>query len=131
MAKNIIQPAVGRPLDTIRALVTYPTTVAATPVPAAGDPVAVGLIPGIAETNPDTDSPYLTTVRIGPCIAEIPVLGDDGAGSIVVVGDKLWIGSTGVVSKLNTGKAFGVAYGAAQGANSLNPTRTGNLVSSG
>lgn len=132
MAKNIVGPAIGKPLETIKALVTYPTTVAATPVPASGDPVLVCGIPGVAETAPDLASPYFTTCNVKKgSIVEVPVLGDDGAGSAVAAGNILYIGSTGIVSKLNTGVRFGIAYRSKQNPSTGGFTGTGTLVLSG
>jgi hypothetical protein len=101
-------------------------------LPDVGDPCAFGPICGVAVGVPDTVTPYYTVVDTN-CIAEIPVLGDNGGGSAVAAGDQLYIGSTGVVSKLvSGGKIFGVAFGEAIGNGSLAPVRTGTtLVASG
>jgi hypothetical protein len=126
MAKNIIM-SYG---PIIALSVTKPVTNVNTPVPISGQPCVAVDVPGIAETTVDAVT-GLTPLNTN-CIADVEVVGTDSNGnSAVAEGDLLYISTAGVVSKDNTGKKFGKAFGAQQGVNTLTVTRTGTLVSSG
>lgn len=130
MAKNIIMGELGKRVPNVAMSVTSPTTDGPNGVPASGAPCAAGSIPGIAEGVVDPTS--LLTVLNHDCIAEIPVVGANGGGNVAVsAGDLLYISAAGVVNKVTTGVKFGTAFAKAQGSNTLNPTRTGQLVASG
>lgn len=128
MAKNIIMGELGRRVPNVAMAVTSPTTT--TLVPVSGAPCAAGRIPGVAEANVDPVTGL--TVLNHDCVAEHPVVGVNGAGNVAVsAGDLLYLTAAGVINKVTTGTPYGTAFGAAQGANTLNPTRSGQLVASG
>lgn len=133
MAKNIKIGELGGGVKNLAMAVTSPTTNTTTGVPASGAPCAAGSIPGVAVNAVDVDSAL--TVLCFNCIAELSVVGTNNAGnSAVVAGDLIYISSAGVLSKdsVTGGQIkFGTAFGAAQGANTLNPTRSGTLVAAG
>jgi hypothetical protein len=82
--------------------------------PLAGQPVRVGPLVGVAESNERTDG--TTTVDFGPAVYSLSVKGVADAGnSAVAVGDQLYyvdtdVGTgTGFLSKKDTGRYAGVA----------------------
>lgn len=84
--------------------------------PASGDPVRVGALCGVANTNKRTDN--TTSVQFRG-VFDISVKGIDQVGnSAVAVGDTLYYtdGDTPKVSKKNTGTKFGTALGAVNSA---------------
>lgn len=133
MAKNIIMGGLNQPVGNLAMAVTAPASNTTTLVPASGAPVLVGRIPGVAETT--IDPVTALTVVNHTCIAELAVVGTNNAGnSAVSVGDLIYISTTGVLSKdsVTGGQVvFGTAFAKAQGSNSINPTRTGQLVAAG
>ncbi len=101
MAKNRVY-AEGRRLSLAA---TDPAT------PAAGDPVVVGQLPGVALTAEDAAGN--TSVDLGG-VYNLSVKGVDGAGnSPVAVGDLLYYvtADTPKLSKKNTGVRYGYALG--------------------
>lgn len=87
----------------------------------SGDPVAVGSLVGVAETDRDSDGNAI--VCIAPRIWRLSVKGVDGSGnSAVAVGDKLYYNS-GDTPKINK-KTAGVAFGEALEAVSSGATAT-------
>lgn len=130
MAKNIIQGELGQPIHIIALPVTSPTTDGPNGIPVSGAACAAGNIPGVAETGVDPVSLF-TTLNTN-CLAELAVLGQNGGGNVAVTaGDLLYIGATGVVSKIATGVKFGTAIGKATNPSLFTNTRTGTLVASG
>lgn len=82
--------------------------------PASGQPVRVGPLVGVAETNERSDGN--TTVDFGPAVYSLSVKGvADSGNSAVAVGDQLYyvdadVGTgTGFLSKKDTGRYAGVA----------------------
>ncbi|MBX6166300.1 MAG: DUF2190 family protein [Thermobispora bispora] len=99
MAKNII----FENGDQLAVAVTDPAT------PAAGDPVVVGQLPGVALTAEGADGQ--TTIKTTG-VATLSVKAIDGSGnSAVAAGDILYYisGDTPKLSKKNTGVRFGYA----------------------
>jgi hypothetical protein len=92
----------------ISVAVSHPAT------PASGQPIRVGPLVGVAETNERSDG--TTTVDFGPAVYSLSVKGvADSGNSAVVVGDQLYyvdsdVGTgTGFLSKKDTGRYAGVA----------------------
>lgn len=82
--------------------------------PSSGQPIRVGPLVGVAETNERADG--TTTVDFGPAVYSLSVKGvADGGNSAVSVGDQLYyvdsdVGTgTGFLSKKDTGRYAGVA----------------------
>jgi hypothetical protein len=82
--------------------------------PLAGQPVRVGPLVGVAESNERTDG--TTTVDFGPAVYSLSVKGvADSGNSAVAVGDQLYYvdadvnDGTGFLSKKDTGRYVGVA----------------------
>ena len=81
------------------------------PVPeyaVSGSPVAVGQIPGVCQTNRDTNGNSSVKLRGAD---KFSVKGENGSGnSAVAVGDIIYINaSTGALTKIATGVRFGYA----------------------
>jgi predicted RecA/RadA family phage recombinase len=99
MAKNIVLEDGNQ----IALAATDPT------VPASGDPVIVGQLPGVALINEAADGN--TTIKTNG-VANLSVKGVDGGGnSAVAVGEIVYYvtGDTPKLSKKNTGVRFGYA----------------------
>ena len=89
--------------DRLTVAVTAPTT------PAAGGPVIIGVLPGVALSAEDADG---NTVVQCDGVFDLSVKGVDGSGNAAVaVGDQLYYtdGDTPKINKKTTGTAFGVA----------------------
>jgi len=107
MAKNRIHANAQH----ISVAVSHPTT------PSSGQPVRVGPVVGVAETNERADG--TTTVDFGPAVYSLSVKGVGDSGNVAVaVGDSLYyvdadVGAgTGFLSKKDSGRYAGVALGA-------------------
>lgn|SRR5690606_346136 len=94
--------------------------------PAAGDPVVVGQLPGVALTSEDANG--LTTIKTNG-VATLTVKGIDANGnSAVAAGDILYYvsGDTPKLSKKNTGVRYGYALGSvASGETGTIPVKIG------
>lgn len=90
-------------------------TVASTVV--AGDPVQVGAINGVAETDYSADDGKATIRTEGTFNLSVKGI-NDGGNSAVAVGDRLYLtsGDTPKISKKASGKLFGIALGAVNSA---------------
>lgn len=75
----------------------------------SGDPVIVGNgIPGVAITSYDSVSGKAVIDTSGVYDLSVQAKNDDG-NSAVAIGDRIYIGSTGILSKKVSGKFFGIA----------------------
>lgn len=85
---------------------SYPAT------PDSGDPVLVGAMPGVAETDEGTDG--VTSVDLGPAVYSLPVTASAGA---IALGDRIFAtqASPVVLSNDPTGVPFGFALTAVGG----------------
>lgn len=93
----------------IKAACTYPAT------PASGDPVLIGMLPGVALTNEDTDGNTIVDTGGSYMLSVLGSAASGATGSAVAVGDILYYvdGHTGsVICKQATGVRFGYALGA-------------------
>lgn len=137
MSVVIIQGEIDKPIVNVSMVVTTPASNTTTLVPKVDTPVLAGRIPGVALTtiNPVTG---LTSICTN-CFANLEVEGKDSSGSAgadanvaVAVGDLIYMGADGVLSKRAGGTPFGTAFG-----NKLSDvvgapdTRTGTVVASG
>lgn len=79
-------------------------------VPASGDPVLVGEMPGVAETAENTVD-GITSVDLGPAVYTLSVT---SVSTAIAVGDRLFAtkASPVVINNVNTGVPFGFALGA-------------------
>lgn len=104
MARNILYPGPGVSLNLDVAALT-----------ASGDPVLIGTIPGVAQT--DRDALGKATVKLPfMFVVELDVEAVVNAGdSAVVIGDQLYY-DTAATIKINKDVTAGVAYGKALGA---------------
>lgn len=135
MARNIVQGGLNLPLVNVGMVVTVPATNTTTVVPKSGTACLAGRIPGVAEGDVDTDT-SITTLNTN-CIAELAVQGVNNSGvsgadanSAVAVGDLIYMGADGVLSKRTTGTPFGTAFGSSLSSGGAD-TRTGTVVSAG
>lgn len=89
--------------DALYLTCTAPTT------PASGDPVLIGSLPGVAETDEQSDGK--TSVKLNGT-AKLPVKGETTTNAAVSAGDIVYY-DAGVINKDSTnGVRFGYALGA-------------------
>lgn len=106
MATNVV----FKPGEQMQYVVSHPAT------PASGDPVRIGEMTGIAETDEHDDG--TTSVDTGAFVATFSVKAvNTGGNSAVALGDMLYYvdADTPVLSKKDTGRLFGYALEAITG----------------